>query len=100
MYYNTTVESLDARPKGLYHAMAIATCWGCDEDIRFPGRPRLGQTVTCYRCGARLEIVDANPLELDWSFQGDDTDEDELENALGFEDEMADYLRENEQEEL
>lgn len=100
MYYTLNVESLDARSKGLYDVMAIAICLGCDEDIRFPGRPRLGQAVTCHRCGARLEIVDVNPLELDWSSQSDDTDEDELENELGFEDEMADYLRENEQEEL
>jgi len=86
--------------KGYRGAVAVAICLGCDEDIRFPGRPRLGQMVTCHRCGARLEVIDVNPLELDWVFDDDDTDEDELENEEEFEDEMAGYLVEDEQEEL
>jgi len=80
--------------------MAIAICLGCDEDIRFSGRPRLGQMIVCHRCGAQLKVVDVNPLELDWTFEGDDADEDELENEQEFEDEMAEHLGEEEQEEL
>jgi lysine biosynthesis protein LysW len=37
-------------------------------------RPWIGQPVTCESCGADLEVVDLNPLELDWA--GDLPDED------------------------
>jgi lysine biosynthesis protein LysW len=86
--------------EGLYDAMAMGICLGCDEDIRFPGRPRLGQMVTCHRCGAHLQVIDVNPLELDWMFDEEDLEDDELENEEEFEEEMAEHLGGDEQEEL
>jgi lysine biosynthesis protein LysW len=86
--------------------MAVAVCPACDEDVIVPGRVRLGQTVVCSRCGARLEIIALSPLELDWAFdevdelEGDeDEDEDEFEE-LGSEDgdEETDDLDELEEE--
>jgi lysine biosynthesis protein LysW len=57
--------------------MAVATCPGCDEDIQIAGRARLGQTIICNRCGARLEVIAVNPLELDWAFdESEDLEED------------------------
>ena len=83
--------------KERHGVMAITICPGCDEDIRFPGRPRLGQLVTCHRCGARLEVIDVGPLELDWIFEDEDLDS-EFEDEEEFEDEMAEYLSEDEEE--
>ncbi|MHB0859219.1 MAG: hypothetical protein ACYC5M_16835 [Anaerolineae bacterium] len=67
--------------------MAVAVCPGCDEDVRMPGRPKMGQHTTCPSCGSLLEVVSANPLELDWAFE----DEEDLEEEdLNDEDEEED----------
>jgi lysine biosynthesis protein LysW len=60
--------------------MPLAVCAECDEDIQIPGRPRLGQKVSCPHCGAQLEVVDLEPLELDWVFDDEDED-DEFEDS-------------------
>lgn len=36
-----------------------------------------GQTLDCPECGAELEIVNTNPLELDVVSSGDEEEEDE-----------------------
>jgi alpha-aminoadipate carrier protein LysW len=66
--------------------MAFAYCPDCVRRIYLGRKPWIGQPVTCESCGADLEVVDLNPLELDWA--GDLPDEDleeewelELENA-------------------
>jgi lysine biosynthesis protein LysW len=71
--------------------MALATCPGCDEDIQLTGRARLGQTVICDRCGARLEIISVAPAELDWAFDESDDLEDDSDDF--------DYDEEEEDEE-
>jgi lysine biosynthesis protein LysW len=41
--------------------------------------PKMGQPVLCSACGARLEVVWLDPVELDWPFdddEGDELDED------------------------
>ncbi len=74
--------------------MAITTCVACDEEIEIAGRPRLGQKLVCYSCGARLEVVSTNPLEVDWPYEGDEDDDDwddELEEGDGeLDDEFGD----------
>jgi alpha-aminoadipate/glutamate carrier protein LysW len=57
--------------------MPLGVCPECDEDIRIPGKPRLGQRVSCQHCGAQLELVELDPLELDWVYEDDDEDEDD-----------------------
>jgi lysine biosynthesis protein LysW len=54
--------------------MAVATCVECDEEIAISGRPRLGAKVICSQCGARLEIVNTSPVELDWAYEDEDDD--------------------------
>ena len=44
-----------------------ATCPECDLDVRFKKMPHLGKIITCPDCGARLEVTDVAPLELDWA---------------------------------
>jgi alpha-aminoadipate carrier protein LysW len=54
--------------------MALATCAECDEEIEVSDRARLGQRVVCSNCGAQLEVVSTNPLELDPGYDDDDDD--------------------------
>lgn len=54
--------------------MAVIACIECDEEIAIEGRARLGQQITCLSCGAQLEVVSTNPLELDWAYDDDDWD--------------------------
>ncbi len=61
--------------------MVTATCVECDEEIEINDRPRRGLRVICPSCGAQLEVVSTNPIELDIPFDDDDEwdDDDELE---------------------
>jgi alpha-aminoadipate carrier protein LysW len=61
--------------------MAYAVCPGCDENVYIPGAPKLGQKVFCKECEAELEVVNLDPVELDWPYDyDDDWDEDEEDN--------------------
>ena len=55
--------------------MLYTTCPGCDDEMYIPGRPRVGTFVTCKTCEAELEVVEVNPLELDWRQMDDDDDD-------------------------
>ena len=52
--------------------MPRAICPDCDEEVIFATKPRLGQIVYCQACDARLEVVEVDPLELDWALGADD----------------------------
>lgn len=51
-------------------------CPECDARIRLR-TPRLGQRVQCRECGTALEVIDLNPLDLDWAFDESAYDEHE-----------------------
>lgn len=59
--------------------MATTQCTECDETIELAGRGRIGQKVVCPNCGASLEIVSTEPLELDLALDDDEGWEDELD---------------------
>jgi lysine biosynthesis protein LysW len=56
--------------------MSNLYCPECDEKIRVPGKPRLGQRFTCFNCGAELEVINLDPVEIDWAFDEPEDDED------------------------
>jgi lysine biosynthesis protein LysW len=58
--------------------MATAFCPSCDEEIKFAKTPKIGHTLTCPHCGEDLEVIDTNPIELDWAY--DDEFEDDYED--------------------
>lgn len=62
------------------HGMASTYCPDCDEKIILGPHVRLGQKLICSHCGADLEVIGVDPLELDWvddwSYE-DDEDEDD-----------------------
>ncbi len=56
--------------------MEVTNCISCDEEIRIRQPLKIGMLVTCADCGAELEVVWLDPLELEWPFI-DDYEEDE-----------------------
>lgn len=48
-------------------------CPACDKPIYVPGNVRLHQKLVCKECNTDLEIIDLNPLTLDWAFDYEDT---------------------------
>lgn len=59
--------------------MSTVLCPECDEKIRMPGRPTLGRRFACHNCGVELELINLDPVELDWVYNEpdeDDTDPD------------------------
>ncbi len=61
--------------------MATAFCPACDEEVKLSGKPKIGQTLTCPHCGEELQVIEVDPVELDWAYYDeddyDDYDEDE-----------------------
>jgi len=47
---------------------ATASCLDCGRTIDLGPQPRDGQQFTCSHCGTQLEIINLQPLELDWAF--------------------------------
>jgi lysine biosynthesis protein LysW len=56
-----------------------ALCPDCGENITLRGTVRLGQEIVCPHCDAELEVVETDPLELDWVFDDDYEDEEDEE---------------------
>jgi len=53
--------------------METAPCPECNHEIALP-RPREGQRLPCPNCGAELEVISSEPLELDWAYTDPDDD--------------------------
>lgn len=48
--------------------MMIAECLDCGHDISLGAEPWIGQPIRCQNCGVQLEVINVEPLELDWVF--------------------------------
>lgn len=74
--------------------MMIAQCVECDENIELGSQVRVGAKLTCHHCGARLEVVGLDPVEVDWAYDDEDDDDWDLEeDDLGDDDlDFADDL--------
>ena len=61
-----------------------AGCPECMNMIRFKQAPNLGELVSCPKCNTLLEVVDDEPILLDWAegfdddveYDDDDDDDD------------------------
>ncbi|HOC20724.1 MAG: hypothetical protein GYA30_09965 [Chloroflexi bacterium] len=67
--------------------MASAVCPSCGETIKVTGQVKIGRYITCPICDEMLEIIDVNPIELDWAFYDDEDNEDDLDYEEQDEDE-------------
>lgn len=54
--------------------MSRTRCPYCDAVIKID-KPREGHIITCPGCGVELEIVNTDPLEVDFTFTEDWQDE-------------------------
>jgi lysine biosynthesis protein LysW len=52
--------------------MSQGFCPECDAEVSLGKSVKLNQRITCHNCGAFLEVVDTNPIELDWAFDDED----------------------------
>jgi len=59
--------------------MTVGSCPECDGMIDLGSRPQPGQKIVCPDCNARLEIINADPIELDWCYHEPKRDWRELE---------------------
>lgn len=62
--------------------MPTAICPECDEEVYVDADSEQGDIISCDECGADLEIVGLDPIELDIYEEGtnyDDSDEEEYE---------------------
>ena len=57
--------------------MNTAECPQCGNEVSLGTQPKLGKLVECKECGAELEVVWLDPLELDWPLDVDEFEEDE-----------------------
>jgi hypothetical protein len=78
---------------------AKAICPSCGEWVKLPDHPKIGQKITCLECEADLEVIEVNPVELDWAYiegelDDEDWDEDEDED---WDDEEDDWDDEDEE---
>jgi alpha-aminoadipate carrier protein LysW len=54
----------------------VVGCPSCDQDITLGGEIRLGKQVMCPNCGVELEVIDTDPVELDWPYEDYEYDDD------------------------
>lgn len=47
-------------------------CLLCDEDIYVGNNPNLGKFITCKSCESVFEIINTDPVMIDWPYDDDD----------------------------
>lgn len=52
-------------------------CLECGQDVVLTEQIKLGQEVVCVECGTRMEVVELDPVEVDWAYDEPDYDQDE-----------------------
>jgi alpha-aminoadipate/glutamate carrier protein LysW len=63
--------------------MPTAVCPECDEEVYVDADSEQGDVVSCDECGASLEVVGLDPIELDL-YEGNDDIEDDYEDEERF----------------
>ena len=48
--------------------MITVSCIDCNRPIKLDFRPSVGDVITCSSCGVELEVIDVEPVELDWVY--------------------------------
>ena len=62
--------------------MPTAVCPECDEEVYVDADSEQGDVVSCDECGADLEVVGLDPIELDPHEGGDGHDDDNEEESF------------------
>lgn len=56
---------------------AIVECLYCGEDIQININPKTGSFITCNKCSSQFEIIDLEPVTIDWPYYDDDYSDDD-----------------------
>lgn len=56
--------------------MTVALCPSCEGKVTIQDKPKIGDKVRCPHCYEDLEVIEADPVELDWAYDEDDLDGD------------------------
>jgi hypothetical protein len=59
---------------------AKAICPSCGEWVKLPDHPKIGQKIICLECEADLEVIEVNPVELDWVYMEDELDDEDWDD--------------------
>jgi lysine biosynthesis protein LysW len=58
----------------------VVTCVDCGAQIAVSSPLQIGQRIVCPECKTKLEVIDTDPVELDWAYDEygsrDDDEED------------------------
>jgi hypothetical protein len=57
-----------------------ALCPDCGERVTVRGSIRIGLEVICPHCDAVLQVIDVDPVELDWAYEDDWEDDEEWDD--------------------
>ncbi len=60
--------------------MAMAICPSCEGEIKLAQKIELGQKVRCPHCFEDLEVIETNPIELDWAYEEEDWDDEDWDD--------------------
>ena len=61
-------------------------CLSCEEDVYVGRNPKIGKYVVCNNCDATFQIIDIEPVLIDWPEDDDDYTDDDA----GFYDDVYD----------
>jgi transcription elongation factor Elf1 len=56
---------------------AVVECLYCGEDIQIFINPKSGSFITCNKCSSQFEIIDLEPVTIDWPYYDDDYVDDD-----------------------
>ena len=65
----------------------LVKCLYCEQSFDVGASPKVGAFVYCDHCGEEFEIVEKNPVHIEWPNYEDEEDENEYD----YEDEDYDY---------
>jgi len=55
----------------------MVKCLACKKTVDVGINPKVGKFITCKNCDMVFEIIDINPVILDWPYYDDDDDYDD-----------------------
>lgn len=60
-----------------YNVKAIF-CLDCDTNLNITSDLALSQRLTCPNCNTTMEIINLDPIEIDWVYDGFETQKSDL----------------------
>lgn len=58
----------------------VKFCLDCERELDLGPGPKIKERLRCPHCGVMLEVINLDPVELDWVYDGPVTDSTVLDN--------------------